>query len=263
VGYWRTATGSYVDPAGRPWEEGTPAGRQTVALTRGGQPLAIVVRPGRGRPPGELREHLGPAARLAIDNERLRAETLAELADLRASRVRIVESADGTRRRLERDLHDGAQQRLLALAFEVTLARTELPEDLAGALDELADELTTTIDDVRELAHGIYPAELEEAGLGAALEMLADVSPVPLQVTVVGEPPAPQARLAYLLVQSAVEGAHDGPVAVTVLCTDGAMRLDVEGAVLADPKHCVDRVGALGGTLTTGPRRLRAEIPCA
>jgi signal transduction histidine kinase len=265
VAYWRASEEQYVDPQGRPWT--APPGA-ALALTRDGQPLALVVRPGRASapgehsPPGELLDHLGPAARLAIDNERLGAEALAELADLRASRMRIVDAADGARMRLERDLHDGAQQRLLALSHELRLAYSEARPTSAPVLADLADQVAATIEDVRDLAHGIFPAELEESGLEAALELLADDAPVPVQIDVDGEPPAPVARAVYVLVRSAVEAAHEGPVRVTVRRAGATVHVEVDGTVPPDLEYCADRVGALGGTLTAAPRRLTAEVPC-
>ena len=117
-----------------------------------------------------LEREIGAAARLAVDNERLRAGALSQLEDLRASRARIVDAGDAARRRLERDLHDGAQQRLLTLSFELRLARAAAEaagdEELAGLLASSGAEVQAALDELRELAHGIYPAILTEAGLG-------------------------------------------------------------------------------------------------
>jgi signal transduction histidine kinase len=263
VGYWRRTAGHYVDADGGPWTAIAAPGAEAVSITFEGRPLAMVVST-RGRAgAGELRERLGAAARLAVDNERLRAEALAELADLRASRVRIVQSADAARRRLERDLHDGAQQRLLALVYELRLARAEAAEPDGGPLHALEDEAAEVVGELRELAHGIFPAVLEDGGLEPALEGLADRAGAPVTIAVTGEPPAPVARVVYLLAQSAIDAAEGTPVRVSVVCRAGTMLLEVEGAVPADLTHCADRVGALGGNLTTGSRRLTAEVPCA
>ena len=120
----------------------------------------------------ELEREIGPATRLAVDNERLRATVLAQLEDLRSSRARIVEAGDSARRRIERDLHDGAQQRLLTLSYELRLARTAADGDgdaeLATVLASTADKVRAALGELRDLAHGIYPAILTEAGLGRA-----------------------------------------------------------------------------------------------
>ena len=114
-----------------------------------------------------LARALGSAAKLSVENEALRAEAMAQLHALQASRARIVETADGARRRLERDLHDGAQQRLLALSYDLRLARAGADGDdtLVSTLDAAADEIEAALEELRELAHGIYPAILTEAGL--------------------------------------------------------------------------------------------------
>src|SRR5262249_34103192 len=125
-------------------------------------------------------ERLAAAARAsgsALENASLRARLRAELAELRASRARIVEVADDERRRIERDLHDGAQQRLIALS--VALAQLA-PQN--GALSRARAELRTALEDLRALAHGIYPAALTEAGIAAAVGELGERSRVPVRL---------------------------------------------------------------------------------
>src|SRR5205814_4787205 len=120
----------------------------------------------------ELEPELRAAIRLALENERLQAEVLAQLRDLRASRTRIVETSDAERRRLEHDLHDGAQQRLLALSYDLRLARAAAEADggreVATLLASAGDEAQAALGELRELAHGIYPAILAGAGLARA-----------------------------------------------------------------------------------------------
>ncbi len=195
---------------------------------------------------------------------------LAQLEDLRSSRARIVEAADSARRRIERDLHDGAQQRLLTLSYELRLARAEADGDdaLTTVLAATSEEVQAALSELRDLAHGIHPAILTEAGLGPALESLADAAPLPVEVS--ATPPArlPEAveRAAYLFVAGAVDAAARAGadhVAVTVrrdrehvLVTAGRV-----GAAL--PVHLADRIGALGGRVSVEHGTLRAEIPCA
>ena len=135
----------------------------------------------------DLAREIGSAARLAVDNERLQAELLARLHDLQASRTRIVETGDGVRRLLERNLHDGAQQRLLALAYDLRVARSAAQaageDELAVALEGAQDEAQAALEELRELAHGIFPAILTEAGLGPALWGLVDQAPFPVELT--------------------------------------------------------------------------------
>ena len=144
-------------------------------ITREDQPIAAVLHDPASLDAVMLQQEIGPAARLAIDNERLRAEARARLRELKTSRTRIVEAGDAERRRLERDLHDGAQQRLVGLCVVLAMAREQrsLP-----ALEAADADLHRAIDDLRELAHGIHPAELSDEGLAAALETLADRAPV-------------------------------------------------------------------------------------
>lgn len=245
VAYWLPLTGTYVDADGRPADayvdaDGRPAdatpgpGRTATTLTRQGRPVAVVTHDAQA----DVR--IGPAARLAIDNERLRAEVLAHVEHLRASRARIVEDGDLARRALERDLHDGAQQRLLAVTYQLRMAG--LTAELEQALAALAE--------LRELAHGIFPAILEEAGLEAALWSLADAAPVAVDLEVVGDvrfaPAVEQA--VYLIAKHQVEHAT-GPLAITLEHSGDTLVLDVAGPVVPLPEHLADRAGAVGGRL--------------
>ena len=211
---------------------------------------------------------IGAAARLAVDNERLRAEALSQLVDLRASRSRIVEAGDSARRRIERDLHDGAQQRLLALSYELRLARADAEtagdEQLVELLDAGSAEVQTALADLRELAHGIYPAILTESGLGPALWTLADTAPLPVEVrdVPVERLPEPVERAAYAVVAGSIEAAVDH-VSVTVRRDGDDVTIVVAGVAAALPVRLADRVGALGGHIALENGSLRAVIPCA
>jgi signal transduction histidine kinase len=205
--------------------------------------------------------------------------------ELKASRARIVASADETRRRIERDLHDGAQQRLVSLALRLRTAQAAVPPDLgqlSAHLDSVAGELTTALDELRETARGIHPTILTEGGLAPALKTLARRSPVPvdLRVQLEGRLPEPVEVTAYYVVSEALTNAakHSGAtaVAIEVELTDDAVRLAVsdDGTGGADPRRgsgligLKDRIAAAGGTLTVESppgqgTRLVAELPLA
>jgi signal transduction histidine kinase len=265
--YWLPGSGRYVDAGGKPR---TPPAEGTTAITRAGRPLAVIIHETATLDGEALERALGPAARLAIENEALRAEVLSQLEQLRASRARIVATADDARRRLERDLHDGAQQRLLAVGLEVRLARARADGELAARLDRVGQALDRSFGELRELAHGIFPAVLTEAGLDAALETLADSAPLAVELGEITQDRLPAAveAGAYIAVDEAIRdaaargaavvdvsaGVEDGRLVVTAE-DDGAPRA---GGLV----HVVDRVGALGGEIRVTARRLRAEIPC-
>jgi signal transduction histidine kinase len=261
-----------VDANGRPVAEPVAGpGRAITALVRDGRRIAVVSHTA-ALP--DLEPELGAAVRLALDNERLQAEALAQLDQLRASRVRIVETGDAERRRLERDLHDGAQQRLLALSYDLRLARAQAQADddsqTRSLLTQATDQAQAALSELRELAHGIYPAILAEAGLTPALASLVDTAALPVEIRdpVEGRYAAAVETAAYLLVAEALQDAagrgashaavsamqHGGRLVVTVQ-DDGTDRT-------SSMVQLADRVGALDGQLDLEPRRLRAELPC-
>ena len=161
----------FVDASGQPVElpVGDPS-RTVTRLEREDELLGVLVHDPaiEAEDPG-LVEAVGNAARLALENERLAAEVRAQLEEVRASRARIVEAADAERRRVERDLHDGAQQRLVALALRLQVAKETTPGATA-LLDEATGELQTAIGEVRGLARGVHPTILTETGLRAAVD---------------------------------------------------------------------------------------------
>jgi len=120
---------------------------------------------------------------LQLENERLRADLKARLDELRASRARIVEVSDAERRRLERNLHDGAQQQLVALALQLRLARNKTTdEESATLIDGALEQLDQALSELRELARGIHPAILSDRGLDAAVKSLAERQPLPTEI---------------------------------------------------------------------------------
>lgn len=263
----------YVDAHGRPVPDPVAGpGRALTALVRDGQRVAVVSHT-TALP--ELEREMGAAVRLGLENERLQAESLARLEELRASRARIVETADAERRRLERDLHDGAQQQLLAVSYEIRLARAGAKTDgdarTATLLEEAIDESQAALGELRELAHGIYPAILAEAGLGPAFATLADSAPLPVEIrnAVAGRFPAPVESAAYLLVIEALDDAARrgaSHAAIDTVRDRDRLVVTVEDNGSdrdSEPVRLADRVGALSGTLEVEPTRLRAKFPCA
>jgi signal transduction histidine kinase len=273
IAYWLPTSRRYVDARGRPVEEPLAAsGRAVTPLVGGGRRIALVAH---ATAIAELEREIGPAVRLALENERLQAEVLAQLHDLRESRMRIVETGDAERRRLERDLHDGAQQRLLALSYDLRVAgaASEGEGDLetASLLGQATSDAQVALGELRELAHGIHPAILTEAGLEPALATLADAAPVTVEI---GETPgerypAPVETAAYFVVAEALDdAARRGAsyAAVGALRHEQRLVVKVEddgSARTSTMIQVADRVGALGGRLEIEPTTLRAEIPCA
>ncbi|MDQ1532341.1 MAG: hypothetical protein QOF28_102 [Actinomycetota bacterium] len=187
--------------------------------------------------------------------------------DLAASRVRLVATADETRRRLERDLHDGAQQRLVSLRLELRAAQAAVPPDLGelrAELSQVGDGLASLLEELREMARGIHPAILAEGGLGPALKTLARRSPIPVQLDVRAQARLPERVevAAYYVVSetltNAAKHAHASVVRVDAETVGGVLRVSVrdDGAGGADPAGgsglvgLKDRVEAIGGSLS-------------
>jgi signal transduction histidine kinase len=272
IAYWLPASRRYVDGRGRPVEEPVATSGQAVTpLVRDGRRVALVAH---AAAVAELEREIGAAVRLAFENERLQAEVLSQLYDLRVSRTRIVETGDAEGRRLERDLHDGAQQRLLALSYDLRLARAgaeaEGDTETASLLAEATGDAQAALGELRELAHGIHPAILTEAGLTPALESLADAAPLAVEIgETAGERyPAPVETAVYLVVAEAIDDAARRGASYAVVSAprrDERLVVQVEddGSERTSTMiHLADRVGAIGGRLEVEPTTLRAEIPC-
>jgi PAS domain S-box-containing protein len=203
--------------------------------------------------------------------------------ELRGSRVRLLRAGDEARRRLERNLHDGAQQRLVSLSLALRLAHARLrdaPEEAERLLAGASEELAQALEELRELARGIHPAVLSERGLSAALEALAGRAPVPVGVTVPPDrfPPAVEAAAYYVISEAlanVAKYAEASAVEIRVTRQNGRAVVEVadDGVGGADPTRgsglsgLVDRVEALDGVLKVesapgAGTRIRAEIPC-
>jgi signal transduction histidine kinase len=206
------------------------------------------------------------AAALALDNERLKADLRARLEELRASRVRLVEAGYAARRRIERDLHDGAQQLLVALSIDLRLLKNRLdgdPETLE-LVQGASEKLTSALAELRELARGIHPAILSERGLGPAVESIADRCPVPIEcdLDVRDRLPEPLEAAAYFVVAEALTNVakYSAASAVHVRLQQGDDELEVEviddgvGGASTERgsglRGLADRVSAVEGTLS-------------
>jgi signal transduction histidine kinase len=231
----------------------------------------------------ELLRSAGAAVRLTLDNERLHAAIEMQLAEVTASRMRIMEASDAERRRIERDLHDGAQQRLVTVALRLELLRDRAAEaspELLDLLDDTSTELAAALAELRELARGIHPAVLTQSGLRPAIESMALRVPLQVRLDVPDARfPAPVEAAAYFVVAegltNAVRYSGASQASVHVAFADGALDLTVtdDGNGGADPtagsglRGLADRLSALGGTLDVqsppgSGTRLHVVIPC-
>jgi Histidine kinase-, DNA gyrase B-, and HSP90-like ATPase len=274
VGYWLPADGRYVDEAGRPVELPIAgAGRAVTPIEQDGEPVAALVHDASVLGDPRLVADVAAAARLAVANVRLQAQVRSRVAEVAASRRRIVQAADTQRRGLERRLRRGAEQRLGRVA-----------ELLAGSgppLAEVAVGLEAARVELREFARGVHPAALVEAGLAAAVAELAKRSPVPTEVTVPsGRLPAAVEAAAYFVCSEALANiakyAQASQASVRLEIRDGVLGVEVadDGAGGADPaggsglRGLADRVEALGGRLGLDSppghgTRITAQLPLA
>ena len=265
---WAPEQEAYVDANAVAIDlDSVDGGRAVTRLERDGRPMAAVLHdPALAEDPG-LVAAVGAALRLAADNERLAAEVRSQLEEVSASRARIVEASDAERRRVERNLHDGAQQRLVVLSLALRRAQAQLPGDagpeLTGTLADATEQLKAALSELRQLARGIHPAILVEAGLPAALKALARESPVPvaLRIDVPGPLPEPVEAAVYFVVSEALAnvakyaGADGVEVSVEIEGEQLRVQITDDGRGGADPmsgsglRGLADRVAALEGRL--------------
>ncbi len=283
--FWLPEQGRYVDGRGHEYElpENDPA-RAVTKVEREGECVAAIVHDATLPQMRGHVEAVGAAAALALDNERLDAELRAKIDELRASRARMLQIGIEERRRLERDLHDGAQQRLVSMALNIRLARAKLNEDPLAAEQLLAsagDELQSALEELRELARGIHPAVLTDRGLGTALETLANRAPVPVELGELPDERLPQAveLAAYFVVAEALTNvakyAEASHATVQVQRDNGRVLVEVadDGVGGADPgrgtglRGLADRLAVIEGRLEVESEQghgttVRARIPC-
>ena len=284
LAYWLPDFGSWADLHGLPVQ--LPAHgseRGTTMIDRDGAHVAALLHdPALAEEP-ELLDAVAAAAAIALENGRLHVELRARLEELRGSRSRVLEAGQRERQRLERNLHDGAQQRLIALSLELSLLEEQVDgdPDTSARLAQARREVATSLEELREIARGIHPAVVSGHGLAVALEQLAARAPVPVRLTVdvEGRLPEPLEVAVYYLVAESLAnvgkyaqassatvevGRRNGQVLVEVV-DDGIGGADTErGSGL---RGLADRVEALGGRLRVwspigGGTRVMGEIPC-
>jgi signal transduction histidine kinase len=283
LAYWLPDRGRYVDADGHAVALPASGGDRAVTeIERHGAPVAAIVHDPALLEDRELVRTAGVAAALALENERLAAELRARYDDLRAASARLVTAGDAARRRIERDLHDGAQQRLVALSFTLSLARrrAEPNSPTASLLETAVTELMAGLSELRDLARGIHPAVLTERGLDHALAGLAARAPLPVTISARLDERLPAAveAAAYFVVMEALTNvakyASATSAEVTIQQINGDLVIEVadDGVGGADPASgtgllgLADRVTALGGRLDVasppgGGTIVRAELP--
>ena len=266
--YWIPEEERYVDAAGHARELPAPAsGRAFTIVERDGRSVAAILHDPLllDRRDGHV-DAIGAAASLALETERLDAELRCKLEELRESRERMLRIGLEERRRLERDLHDGAQQRLVSMALGLRLARAKVhdePEAAATLLAAAADELDAALEELRELARGIHPAVLSDRGLDTALATLAHRAPLPVELSELPAEPLPEAieLAAYFVVAEALTNvakyARASRATVSLERENGRLVVEVadDGVGGADPERgtglrgLADRIAVLEGRL--------------
>src|SRR3954453_20488891 len=267
VAYWSPAEDRFVDASGQPMElPGEGSGQAVTLLERNRVPEAAIIHDAILLEEPGLVASVASAMRLAVENDRLTAEVEAQLQEVRASRARIVEAGDLERRRVERDLHDGAQQRLISLSLELQVARRALGDGgdpaVRRSLDRAAEEALAALAELRDLALGIHPLILTESGLGEAVESLADRTSVDVSVDVGSERYSPAVEgAAYFVISEALANvtkyakATTATVRVKGLGDHVKIEVDDDGIGGADPRSgsglrgLADRLAALDGTI--------------
>ena len=285
LAYWLPEFESWVDAGGHtvvlPSRGDT---RATTMIDRDGAPVAALVHDGSLRDEPELLEAVSAAAGIALENGRLHAELNARLVELRGSRGRMIEAGRKERQRLERNLHDGAQQRLIALSLELRMVERQLSQDHGAtrALSHAQREIALSLAELREVARGIHPAVVTAHGLAVALESLAARAAVPVGLTVELDRrlPEPLEVAAYYVICECVANidkhaqATSATIGVTRVAGEFVVEVADDGVGGADTERgsglrgVADRVEALGGRLRVWTplgcgTRVRAEIPCA
>jgi signal transduction histidine kinase len=268
--------GRWIDAAGQDVGDPPAPGSYLVLPDASAPELRLLLA--RRADPGEVLAGLTPATRWALRNAQLAAVARARLAEVQASQRRIVAASDAERRRIERDLHDGAQQRLVSVAFHLRVALAGADPATAAQLTSAEGGVRDALTHLRQLAHGIFPSVLADEGLGAALDELVAASDVPATLTIrvdeVADAPAMAAYATVVAALAAVQRPSAATRAQISVVRDGdtmTVRVEVtgdDGIVAPDCTEAADRVGALGGRLTiAGPAQdgtvtVTAVIPC-
>lgn len=284
LAYWLPTFQTYVDHDGRPQEVPDQSGRATTLIDRDGEHVAALLHDPALEDEHDLLEAVTAAAGIAVENGRLHAELRARLEELQESRARVIEAGRQERQRLERNLHDGAQQRLIALSLELSLLEERFAPDPEAQrrLDRARHEIALSLEELRDVARGIHPAVLSGHGLEVALESTVARAPLPVRLVIHldGRLPEPLEVAAYYVVSESLANigkhAQASAASVEVSQTDGQVVVEVidNGIGGADTERgsglrgLADRVEALDGRLRVwtpigGGTRVRAEIPCA
>jgi signal transduction histidine kinase len=285
LAYWLPEFESWADLDGHEIQlPAADSGRATTRIDRGGANVAVLVHDPSLDDEPELLAAVSAGAAIALEQGRLHAELRARLGELRGSRARVIEAGQKERQRLERNLHDGAQQRLIALSLDLGLLEERLGHDLDAAdrLREARQEIALSLAELRDVAQGLHPAVVSGHGLAVALESLAAHASVPVRLIVEldGRLREQLEVAAYYVVAESLTnvGKHAHATSVTVdvgrvngqvvveVVDDGVGGADTEGG--SGLRGLADRVESLGGRLrvwtpTGGGTRVRAEIPCA
>lgn len=282
--YWLPQYGSWADQNGNPTTLPDPdSGRRVTVVRHHGEQIAALVYDATLGEEPELVEAVSAAAGIALENGQLEAELRAQLQELHGSRTRVVEAEQNARRRLERNLHDGAQQRLVALALELGLLAEQTGSDPATQtrLKRARSEVAESLSELRDIAHGLHPAVVSGHGLAVALDSLVAATPLDVRLTTDGLPrlSEPLEVAAYYVVSesltNATKHAHATRVTVDVGVIDGTLVAEIvdDGIGGADSeggtglRGLADRVEALNGRLriwTSAGKgtRVRAELLC-
>ena len=283
LAYWLPDFNTYVDVDGQSFDIET-RGRAITLIERKGGLVAALLHDSSLQDEPELLAAVTAAAGIAVENGRLEAELRARLEELKGSRARVIDAEQKERQRLERNLHDGAQQRLIALSLQLSLLEQRLGDrpDATARLEQARSEIALSLEELRAVARGIHPAVLSGHGLAVALESLAGRAAVPtrLVVEIDGRLPESVEVAAYYVVAESLTNitkhAHATDASVGVARVNGDLVVEIvdDGIGGADTEHgsgirgLADRVEALGGRLRVwtpvgGGTRVKAEIPCA
>jgi signal transduction histidine kinase len=284
VAYWLPAYRIWTDEEGRevrlPPDDGE---RATTLIDRDGEHLAALVHDPSLQDEAELLDAVSAAASIALENGQLHADLKARLEELQGSRERVIEAGQRERQRLERNLHDGAQQRLIALSLDLRLLGDRLSEDpeASSRIEGARGEIAESLEELRSVARGLHPAVLSAHGLTVALQSLAATSSVPVKMTIELEGRMAESVevAAYYVVSESLANvgkhAHADEANVDISRRNGDLVIEVvdDGVGGADTetgsglRGLADRVEALDGRLRVwtprgGGTRVRAEMPC-
>ncbi|RPF39177.1 sensor histidine kinase [Streptomyces sp. TLI_185] len=265
LGYWVPSQHAYVDEAGRPLDvDQRPAGRVKTAVENEGEPVAVLIHDPAVLDDPDLIDGAIAALRLTVANARMRADIRARVAELAASRRRVVEVADAQRQALQAELAATAQHHLAQAALHLAALEAEADGELCAVLPEVLAEVATARRELAQFAQGIRPESLTAGGLGAAVPLLADRAGLPVCVTVrVGRQPAPLEAALYFVCAEALTNvvkhaaATRASVEVVAEAGDIVVRVSDDGRGGADARGSglrgiADRVEALGGSITVG-----------